>query len=123
MTEQKRNDLGTAKATMVLINSIGYPVARQINVSSAMLDDQRKIGSITGLTHGAATLTVYYAEKGKRKVGGTRFASNRDTIAIFAGWHDIEIPTVIDACDYGLYNNMKAQIAQTPIIEFNEKRN
>lgn len=62
------------KATLLLINTLGFPIARRINVQRAIVEDGR--------------LTLQYTEKGKRKPVAFRYAADTP-LALFNGWHNV----------------------------------
>lgn len=65
--------------TMVLINSLGLPIARKINLERVE-DRLNNFGRKEGIK-------VFYKEKGRRKLTG--FAKDKD-ICFIIGWKDIK---------------------------------
>jgi len=63
----------TGKATMVLINSMGMPLAHQVNIKKIFQDGKE--------------LVVHYTAKGKRTVVGAAFSKS---LVIGKGWQDIK---------------------------------
>lgn len=115
-------NLKSEKATMVLINTMGFPIVRQIKVTKSVIDDQRKYGNLTGLEYGDISLVIHYVEKGKRKPYGTRFRKSAGAqIAIYCGWHEVTTPNEFTCFSNSAYDSLKAQISAAPIFEINVK--
>lgn len=96
------------QTTMVLINSVGFPVARQIKLHSI----ESRVGQ-----YGDKSEIVRYTEKGKRKVVGTLFNHRDAQVAIFAGWHTVTTPNIFEGFDSNVYQAMKDQIGGQPLFE------
>lgn len=99
--------LESKKVTLILINTMGFPVCRHITVIAAdIVSAKRYHGEMTD----KKCLELQYVEKGKRKPRSTRYTEADLTIAL--GWQDIRIPTnhgYIDAFDNGLLEEMVRQ--------------
>lgn len=67
------------KATLILINSVGFPVCRHITVKKA---------EIKSTEYQKKNLQLKYVEKGKRKITGTWYRENE--MALAAGWQEIK---------------------------------
>lgn len=95
------------KVTLILINTMGFPVCRHITVIAAdIVSAKRYHGEITD----KKCLELQYIEKGKRKPRGTRYTEA--SLAVALGWQDIKVPTndgYIDAFDNGLLHEMVSQ--------------
>lgn len=69
----------TGAATLILINTMGFPIMRHVRVvkaeTRANQDDRQ-------------TLVLVYVEKGKRRRTGTHFAENQ--VAIARGWQPVQ---------------------------------
>ena len=69
----------SGKATLILINTMGFPIMRHVRVvkaeTRANQDDRQ-------------TLVLLYVEKGKRQRTGTHFAEN--PVAIARGWQPVQ---------------------------------
>ena len=100
------------KATLLLINQVGFPIARQIKVQRAEVNEGR--------------LTLQYVEKGKRSPVATRF--DKDTeLALYSGWHDVNGAINSDGggewvqFDEGVFAGMCSQINQIPVFSQNKQ--
>lgn len=100
------------KATLLLINQVGFPIARQIKVQRAEVNEGR--------------LTLQYVEKGKRSPVATRF--DKDTeLALYDGWHDVNGAMNVDVSgqwtqfDEGVFAGMCSQINQIPVFSQNKQ--
>lgn len=101
------------KATLLLINQVGFPIARQIKVQRAEVNEGR--------------LTLQYVEKGKRSPIATRF--DKDTeLALYSGWHDVNGAINTEGTsgewtqfDEGVFAGMCSQINQIPVFSQNKK--
>jgi hypothetical protein len=80
------------KATMILINTLGIPVHRLINLSKYEFEGDK--------------LVVWYKEKGKR----TLVAYAIECCAIAEGWQKITIPPSFVCFDDDLFSKMKNQM-------------
>jgi hypothetical protein len=69
----------TGQATMVLINSLGFPIARLINLKKVKIEQK--------LYSNKKIISVWYTKKGKRKATGTKFTEN--DVAIAKGWQNV----------------------------------
>ncbi len=82
MSLQQRKNEGleafSGKATLILINTMGFPISRHVRVIKA----QTRVDQ-----HDRKTLVLVYLEKGKRHRTGTRFADN--PVAIAPGWQTV----------------------------------
>lgn len=112
ITEQTQPDfdvrtLRDEKVTLILINTIGFPVCRHITVIAAdIVSAKRYHGEMTD----KKCLELQYLEKGKRKPRSTRYTEA--DLAIALGWQNITVPTndgYIDAFDTGLLSQMISQ--------------
>ncbi len=103
-----QNDLNLTKATLVLINTVGYPIARQITVQRSIVESH--------VASGHRSLVLQYVEKGHRKPHATRFAEDAE-LAIYEGWHNVEMPDEFAIFDTDLLGGMKAQINASPVFE------
>jgi len=95
----------TGKATMVLINSMGMPIARQVNIKKIFQDGKK--------------LVVHYVVKGKRTVLGSAFS---DDLAIGKGWQDIKgaMNTTPQggewlSCDREFFKTLTAQLSDVVV--------
>jgi hypothetical protein len=69
----------TGAATLILINTMGFPIMRHIRVVKA---------EIRANQDDRSTLVLVYVEKGKRRRIGTHFAEN--PVAIARGWQPVQ---------------------------------
>lgn len=99
--------LESKKVTLILINTMGFPVSRHVTVIAAdIVSAKRYHGEMTD----KKCLELQYIEKGKRKPKGTRYTEA--SLAVALGWQDIKVPTnngYIDAFDNGLLDSMVRQ--------------
>ena len=94
----------TGEATLILINSVGFPVSHQIKVQKASL----VIPSSKPSWWDKKCLVLKYFIKGKRKLIGTQF--NNGDVAIGRGWQDIKIPESFECFDSGEFQGLLNQL-------------
>lgn len=92
------------KVTLVLINTMGFPVCRHVTITTAdIVSAKRYQGDMTS----KMCLQLQYVEKGKRKPRGTRFTEA--DLAIALGWQQIEVPNEFTIFEEGLLDVMVRQ--------------
>lgn len=103
------------KATLVLINSIGFPAVRKVTIQIAdIVSAKRYQGDMTTKT----CLQLQYVEKGKRKPIATRFTES--DLAVVLGWHDIKTPTEFMSFDRTVFDGMLAQVSTPESIVYKQ---
>lgn len=78
MTNLENIKLGE-KYTLLIENTMGFIVSRQVKITEAYLKDYAQYKN---------RLHLHYILKGKRKAQGTRYVDNK--IAIIEGWQEIK---------------------------------
>lgn len=106
-----QNDLNLQKATMVLVNTLGWPVVRHVHVQRSVVEDKRTSG-------GDVSLVLQHVPKGKRKPVATKFSkSSGSQIAVYAGWHEVKEPSEFTIFEDGLLETMTSQIPAAPVFK------
>lgn len=113
-----QNDLNLTKATMVLVNTMGWPIVRHVHVQRSVAEDSRTVGELSGAVSDDVSLVLQYIPKGKRKPTATRLSKKAGSqIAIYIGWHNVETPAEFTIFEDGLLAGMKSQIDGEPVFE------
>lgn len=101
------------QATLILINSMGMPICRQIKVQKAQLvDAARYQGEYTG---GKKCLQLQYVEKGKRKPCAYRYPEA--DLALAKGWQEIGTPNEWTCFDSSEFQKMLKQLKNVVYIQ------
>ncbi len=96
--------LESKKVTLILINTMGFPVSRHITVIAAdLVSAKRYQGDMTD----KKCLELQYIKKGKRKPRSTRFTEA--DLAIALGWQQIEVPNEFTIFEEGMLDVMVCQ--------------
>lgn len=98
-----QNDLNLTKATMLLVNTMGWPVVRHVTVQRSVVDGEQ--------------LVLQYVIKGKRKPVATRFSKGVSKLALYAGWHNVTEPNEFTIFEDGLLEGMKRRVNEKPVFE------
>lgn len=93
------------KATLMLVNTMGFPIVRHITITKAdIVAATRYQNHMTD----KKCLELKYVEKGKRKLVGTRYTEA--DLAVALGWQNVEVPSDFVIFEESLLANMMAQV-------------
>ena len=92
------------RATLMLVNTMGFPVCRQITIKKVeIVSAKRYQGHMTD----KRCLQLQYVEKGKRNPHSTRYVEV--DLAIATGWQEIQLPSEFVGFEEGLLAVMTSQ--------------